>query len=98
MTTANASVQLATAPEYRGRVMAIYVAIFVGGTPLGAPIIGWIGEVWGPRASIAVGAVATGLTVVGVLAYLVLHDGLRLAVERGWPLRLRVWTAAREAA
>lgn len=97
MTTANASVQLATAPEYRGRVMAIYVAIFVGGTPLGAPIIGWIGEIWGPRASIAVGAVATGLTVVGVLAYLVLHDGLRLAVERGWPLRLRVWTAAREA-
>ena len=97
MTTANASVQLATAPEFRGRVMAIYVAIFVGGTPLGAPIIGWIGEFWGPRASIAVGAVATGLTVVGVLAYLMIHDGLRLAVEKGWPLRLRVWTAAREA-
>lgn len=97
MTTANASVQLATAPEFRGRVMAIYVAIFVGGTPLGAPIIGWVGELMGPRASVAIGAVATGLTVVGVLVYLMVHDGLRLAIERGLPLRLRVRWAAREA-
>lgn len=96
MTTANASVQLATAPEFRGRVMAIYVAIFVGGTPLGAPIIGWIGELWGPRASIAIGGVATGLTFVAVMVHLMVHDGVRLKIERGWPLRLRAWKAARE--
>ena len=98
MTTANASVQLATAPEFRGRVMAIYVAIFVGGTPLGAPIIGWIGELWGPRASIAIGAVATGLTAIGVLIYLMVHDGLRLEIERGLPLRLRVRWARQQIA
>ena len=96
MTTANAAVQLGTAPEYRGRVMAVYVAIFTGGTPLGAPLIGWLGELWGPRAMLLTGAGATGMAALAVLAYLVTHDGVRLAIERGWPLRLRVWTAQRE--
>lgn len=98
MTTANAAVQLGTAPEFRGRVMAVYVAIFTGGTPIGAPLIGWLGEVWGPRAMVLTGALATGLAAGAVLAYLMLHDGVRLAVERGWPLRLRVFVARREAA
>ena len=48
LTTANAMVQLASTPEMRGRVMALYMAIFMGGTPLGAPLIGWIGERSGP--------------------------------------------------
>lgn len=37
MTTANAAVQLSTEPVMRGRVMALYMTIFMGGTPLGAP-------------------------------------------------------------
>jgi len=98
MTTANAAVQLGTAPQFRGRVMAVYVAIFTGGTPIGAPLIGWLGEVWGPRAMVLTGALATGLAAGAVLAYLMLHDGVRLAVERGWPVRLRVFVAHREAA
>ena len=97
MTTANAAVQLGTAPEFRGRVMAVYMAIFIGGTPLGAPLIGWLGELWGPRSMVLIGALTTGAAALGVLAYLMLHDGVRLAVERGWPLRLRVWVAQREA-
>ena len=92
MTTANAAVQLGSAPEYRGRVMSIYVAIFLGGTPLGAPAIGWLGEALGPRASVLVAAVATGLTALGVLAYFRWHDGLRIHLERA-PLRLRTSTA-----
>ena len=96
MTTANAAVQLGTAPEFRGRVMAVYMAIFIGGTPLGAPLIGWLGELWGPRSMVLIGALTTGAAALGVLAYLLLHDGVRLAVERGWPLRLRVWVAQRE--
>ncbi len=88
MTTANAAVQMGSAPEYRGRVMSIYVAIFLGGTPLGAPAIGWLGEVLGQRASVLIAAVATGLTVLGVLAYFRWHDGLRIHLERA-PLRLR---------
>lgn len=44
MTAANTTVQLTTAPEMRGRVMSLYMAIFTGGTPLGAPLIGWVGD------------------------------------------------------
>lgn len=93
MTTANASVQLATVPEFRGRVMAIYMAIFMGGTPLGAPIVGWLGDTFRPRASVLIGAVTTGLCAVGVLVYLMVHDRLRLRIERRRPWRVTVWTA-----
>ncbi|MBB1482924.1 MFS transporter [Tessaracoccus sp. MC1865] len=97
MTTANAAVQLSTAPEYRGRVMAVYVAIFAGGTPLGAPLIGWLGEVLGPRASVLVASLATGMAVIGVLAWFMVHDGLRLHIERGRPLRIRATLPSRPA-
>jgi len=78
MTAANASVQLRTAPEYRGRVMALYMAIFMGGTPIGAPIIGWIGETFGPRWTIGVGGVISVLTAVAAAAWLIRHRGLQV--------------------
>ena len=52
----NSLVQLRTDPALRGRVMAIYMAIFMGCTPLGAPLIGWIADLYGPRWAIAIGA------------------------------------------
>ena len=75
MTCCNASVQLATAPRMRGRVMALYMAVFQGGTPLGASFVGWIGDVLGARATLWVGAIAAGVTVVGVVAYVLRRDG-----------------------
>jgi predicted MFS family arabinose efflux permease len=42
-------VQLGVEPTMRGRVMALYLIAFMGGTPLGAPIVGWIAETLGPR-------------------------------------------------
>ena len=42
----------------RGRVMAIYLAIAMGGTPLGAPIVGWVADAFGPRWALAVAAIA----------------------------------------
>lgn len=80
--TANSMVQLAVEPEMRGRVMALYFAIFTGGTPLGAPLIGWAGEVWGARSTILVGAVADGLLLVGVLVYLLCVRGVRVQFRR----------------
>ncbi|MCJ1695493.1 MFS transporter [Rathayibacter caricis] len=65
MTSANGFVQLSTAPEMRGRVMALYMAIFVGGTPIGAPLIGAVANGLGPRWAIAVGA-ASGLAAAAV--------------------------------
>lgn len=58
MNTANAYVQTTTPPQFRGRVMAIYMAIFAGGTPIGAPIVGLVANVWGPRWSLGIGAAA----------------------------------------
>jgi MFS family permease len=62
ITSANAFVQLHTEPAMRGRVMALYMMIFIGGTPFGSPFIGWIGEMFGARWTLIVGGV---LTVLG---------------------------------
>jgi MFS family permease len=62
----NASLQLASVPEMRGRVMALWSVAFMGSTPVGAPIIGWIGGV-SPRWALGIGGVATLLC--GLLAY-----------------------------
>jgi MFS family permease len=58
MTTANSTVQLSTEPTMRGRVMAIYLAIALGATPLGAPIVGWVADTFGPRWALGIGAAA----------------------------------------
>jgi MFS family permease len=57
-TTANSVVQLSTEPAMRGRVLAILLAIALGGTPIGAPIVGWVADRFGPRRALAVGAAA----------------------------------------
>jgi MFS family permease len=86
MTTANSSVQLWTEPTMRGRVMAIYMGIVQGCTPLGAPLVGWVANHYGARWSLMVGAVA-GLVATGVgIRYLVRHRGLSMRRE-GWRLR-----------
>ncbi|NUU06846.1 MFS transporter [Leifsonia sp. C5G2] len=93
MTTANGTVQMTTDPVLRGRVMAIYMAIFMGGTPIGAPIVGWVADTFGPRWALGVGA-ASGFAaaLVGVF-YLVKYRGMRL---RFAGLRPRVTLAPRE--
>ncbi|MGO4594681.1 MFS transporter [Leifsonia sp. 2TAF2] len=93
MTTANGTVQMTTDPMLRGRVMAIYMAIFMGGTPIGAPIVGWVADTFGPRWALGVGA-ASGFAaaLVGVF-YLIKYRGLRV---RFAGMRPRVVLAPRE--
>jgi predicted MFS family arabinose efflux permease len=57
----NSSLQLAVAPAMRGRVMALYSVVFLGSTPIGAPLMGWIANAAGPRTALALG----GLVAVG---------------------------------
>jgi MFS family permease len=64
ITAANTYVQLAVDPQIRGRVMALYMAIFMGGTPLGAPILGWVAEEFGGRWTLIGGG---ALTLIGTL-------------------------------
>jgi MFS family permease len=78
-TAANTTVQLTTSPSMRGRVMALYLIVFMGGTPIGAPLIGWIAEVAGPRWSLIIGGIAS--TVAAVLAALYLTRRRNLRVE-----------------
>ena len=61
---ANTSVQLSTQPAMRGRVMALYMMIFQGGTPFGAPIVGWVGGTFGARYTLVGGG---ALTILGIL-------------------------------
>lgn len=71
MTTANAYVQTTTSPVMRGRVMSLYMAIFMGGTPVGAPVVGWITDALGARWGMGV-AVAAGVAgaAVGLVFWL----------------------------
>jgi MFS family permease len=80
-TTVNSMVQMSTEPAMRGRVVAILLAIALGGTPLGAPIVGWVADAWGPRWAMGIGA-AAGLSaaVVGVW-YLVKYRQLRVGIR-----------------
>ncbi len=64
ITAANTTMQLATAPQLRGRVMALYLMVLMGGTPIGSPFIGWLGEVLGARWTLLGGGL---ITLVGVL-------------------------------
>lgn len=83
MTTANSLVQLSTDQAVRGRVMAIYMAIFMGGTPIGAPIVGLVANEFGPRFALGVAA-ASGVAAAAVgLVWLVRHQHLRVS-RRGW--------------
>jgi len=85
MNTANAYVQTTTEPAIRGRVMALYLAIFAGGTPIGAPVVGWVANVYGPRWAIAIGA-ASGIVAAAVaLVWLVRRRGMRVTFDRWRP-------------
>jgi hypothetical protein len=61
----NSSMQLAVDPAMRGRVMALYSVVFLGSTPIGAPLVGWIAEVAGPRAGLLLGAAAALAAAAG---------------------------------
>lgn len=68
-TSANGLLQLTTAPEVRGRVLAIYLAVALGGTPLGSPLVGWVADMWGPRWALGVGAASGIGAAVTALLY-----------------------------
>ncbi len=78
MATANTTCQLTSVPEMRGRVMALYGLVFLGSTPIGGPIVGWISQSFGPRYGLAVGGVAT-VVAAGAMGSVLLrrHFGAR---------------------
>ena len=70
MTAANSYLQTHSDDDHRSRVMALYMAVFFGTTPVGAPLVGWLADVYGTRAAMIVpGLLSLVVTVLLVLAY-----------------------------
>ncbi|MDX3245818.1 MFS transporter [Streptomyces sp. ME18-1-4] len=80
--TANTSIQMGTDPAMRGRVMALYMMVFLGGSPVGAPIAGWATDAYGVRAGLAAGGVISAAAAVTIGLVLARVGNLRLSV--GW--------------
>ncbi|WP_052809298.1 MFS transporter [Streptomonospora alba] len=78
-TSLNATFQLSVEPQMRGRVMSIYMLVFLGVSPIGAPIVGFLADAFGPRASLGVGG-AVSVLVVAVVSVL-LARSLRVRVR-----------------
>ncbi|WUH93047.1 MFS transporter [Streptomyces sp. NBC_00433] len=80
-TTANATVQLATEPVMRGRVMSLYMMVFVGGTPIGGPVMGWVTDTYGARVGFLSGGLISAAAAVAVGLVLARAAGLRPRVD-----------------
>lgn len=96
LTTANGYVQITTDPALRGRVLALYMAVIMGSTPVGAPIAGWVADTFGPRAAIMLGGTA-GFIACAIGVTWVLTSGrlrreessrFRLTLDETRPLRV----------
>jgi MFS family permease len=102
-TAANSATQLGTAPQMRGRVMGVYMLVFLGGAPIGSPLVGWIAEQFGPRMSLISGGVISALAAIVVGAMLAratgtpVREGLR-PLTRLRPRAYRAGSAATKAA
>ena len=82
-TTANSTLQISTEPEMRGRVIAMFLAIALGATPIGAPFVGWVADTFGPRWALGVGAASGFGAVIVALHYFAKHRGLRVRLNGG---------------
>lgn len=75
LNAANTTLQLSVTPTMRGRVMALYMMVVMGGTPLGAPVVGWVGAAFGARWTLIGGG---ALTIFGVLLAVALFGDARV--------------------
>ncbi|MGJ5760195.1 MFS transporter [Streptomyces galbus] len=84
---ANTAIQMGTDPAMRGRVMSLYMMVFLGGSPVGAPIAGWVTDAYGVRAGLAAGGAISAAAAVTVGLVLARVGGLRLTVawDHGHP-------------
>ena len=73
--------QLASEPELRGRVMSLYMLVFMGGTPIGAPIVGAITEQWGAPVALIVSGLICLLAAGGAAALAARSAGLSLRAD-----------------
>jgi len=91
LNSCNTSIQLSVEPQFRGRVLALYLAILQGGTAVGSPLVGWIGSQFGARWSVAAGGIVVLLAgIAAVVAVtrrnrITFRGALRMAMGRREP-------------
>jgi MFS family permease len=88
LTTANGYVQTTTNPALRGRVLALYMAVIMGSTPVGAPIAGAVADAFGPRAAILLGGVAGLVACISGLVWVIWSGRLHRDEDRRFALTL----------
>lgn len=93
MVTANTLVQVSLAPGIRGRVMALWMLVVMGGTPIVGPFVGWVGQTFGPRMTVMVGVIGVGAMAVIALAWVM--DSDRIRVSMAWEGRRPRWVITR---
>lgn len=91
LATANAWIQTTTAPSMRGRVMALHMMVLMGATPVGAPLVGWIGEHWGARWSIGVGAIASLVVTLVAAMWAMRYWRIELSIAMHRPFVRASW-------
>ncbi|MGJ0119728.1 MFS transporter [Williamsia sp. MIQD14] len=82
-TSAMNIVQLSVDSSMRGRVMGVYMLCFLGGTPLGSPLLGWLAQVTDPRAPLILGGAISVVATVGCIAVLMRVRHIRPHVDHG---------------
>jgi MFS family permease len=80
--TALSTVQIGAGEAMRGRVLSVYTLVFIGGTPFGAPLVGWLGQHVGPRASLVAGGIGSLAAGLGAAAVLFRSSGRTLRNPR----------------
>jgi len=83
ITSANTVIQMSVPDELRGRVMALYLMVFMGGTPIGSPLVGWVGQTFGARWSLIGGGVVSILGTLLCVAIFVRLRAPRVQAPRG---------------
>ena len=91
MNTANGTVQLGTAPEMRGRVMALYMLVFLGGNPIGGPMTGWMAAEFGGRSPFVIGGIIATVCAAACGIILARRGGIeaRDRIRPRWGTRRR---------
>jgi len=77
----NQRIQLGTEPAFRGRVMAMFVLFFAGTMPIGAPMMGYFAEHFGPRLGISIGGTASLVAALAALALQLRRSGARIRLR-----------------
>jgi MFS family permease len=88
MNALQTTVQMTVDSHMRGRIMALYMMVLMGGTPVGAPVIGWVGETFGARWTLIIGGGVTLLAVIGATIWVMRKQDIHVSELSVHPVKI----------